>query len=337
MKVLDLDEEGYPISNGLRLSDEKFLKEIFSNLTRLIEGEALSPIVSQFNHEQLFIHPFSEALIAQSVDRVTAKTSVWNFPGDLSLTVDHNNLYVDEWKRILSFFQNENQIPGLLSPKAQAAFLERVDVSELKLSPHPSSDADVENAKRWSQKYLDQETGWELGKTNPIFPELELPWSDSNEIKILVPGAGRGHDAQFFESKGYQVEALDFSPQAKSEFHRLYPESKVKYHCEDLFKFLKSSPESFDGILEHTIFCAIDPKRRKEYIERIFQAIKPGGFYLGAFLVRSAVGGPPFGCTQWEIRERLSPYFDFKFWEISPYSIKVRQHKELAFIAKKRT
>ena len=50
--------------------------------------------------------------------------------------------------------------------------------------------------------------------------------------------------------------------------------------------------------------CAIDPKRREEYVDLLDYLLKPKGKLIGMFFIRSKdLGGPPFGSTPSEIRE----------------------------------
>jgi hypothetical protein len=46
--------------------------------------------------------------------------------------------------------------------------------------------------------------------------------------------------------------------------------------------------------------------------------------------------GPPFGGTEWELRERLKKYFHFIFWGRSHESIQRRDGKELTVYAQKK-
>ena len=69
-------------------------------------------------------------------------------------------------------------------------------------------------------------------------------------------------------------------------------------------------PRQFDWLFEHTLFCAIDPSRRGDYVRAALRWIKPGGQLLAVHYMIRDEQGPPFGVTQHELMERFSPHFD---------------------------
>lgn len=75
--------------------------------------------------------------------------------------------------------------------------------------------------------------------------------------------------------------------------------------------FLADEPfATFDWLFEHTLFCAIDPGRRDDYVRAAARWIRPGGGYLAVYYLIADTEGPPFGTTREEIRSRFAPYFD---------------------------
>ena len=81
--------------------------------------------------------------------------------------------------------------------------------------------------------------------------------------------------------------------------------------------FAPAAGAVFDGLFEHTCFCAIDPARRADYVRSAAAAIKPGGRLLAVFFTdpENDGAGPPFGCT----REELDALFgrDFRLLDES--------------------
>ena len=84
-----------------------------------------------------------------------------------------------------------------------------------------------------------------------------------------------------------------------------------KYVAGDFFKFPTGWHDHFDWIWEHTCFCAIDPEHRADYVNAVRTQLKPGGHLLGVFYLNpydeehESGDGPPFGCSEQELRERF--------------------------------
>ena len=116
---------------------------------------------------------------------------------------------------------------------------------------------------------------------------------------MIVPGAGRGHDAREFARHGFEVTAVDFSPYVINEMkHLADPQAPIEILQHDLFTLPRELDDSFDYVLEYTCFCAIDPKRRTEYADLIARLLKPGGVYIDlAFPLDGRAGGPPFAVS----------------------------------------
>lgn len=154
---------------------------------------------------------------------------------------------------------------------------------------------DVNSPAKWETDYERGTDGWDLGGPTPVFKRL----ASSRQFKpgrMIVLGAGRGHDAREFARHGYQVTAVDFSPYAVREMERLAePHAPVKILQHDLFALPRELDDSFDYVLEYTCFCAIDPRRRAEYADLVARLLKPQGIYIDlAFPLDIHEGGPPF-------------------------------------------
>jgi SAM-dependent methyltransferase len=95
-----------------------------------------------------------------------------------------------------------------------------------------------------------------------------------------VPGCGRGHDARFLASRGYDVVGFDFSPAAVSAARALAKRDRVAVTFEqrDIFTLAQDYAHAFDGVWEYTCYCAIDPLRRAAYVQTISSILKPGGW-----------------------------------------------------------
>jgi SAM-dependent methyltransferase len=161
---------------------------------------------------------------------------------------------------------------------------------------------DVNFPTKWEADYQRKSDGWDLGGPTPAFKRLAST-RRFNPGRMIVPGAGRGHDAREFARHGFQVTAVDFSPYVVNEMKRLAdPQAPVEVLQHDIFALPPKLDNSFDYVLEYTCFCAIDPKRRVEYADLITRLLKPGGAYIDlAFPLDGRPGGPPFAVSEPEL------------------------------------
>jgi len=166
----------------------------------------------------------------------------------------------------------------------------------------------------WEERYTSGNTPWDIGQVSPAFVKYlsSIEAEPKDEKKVAVLGCGRGHDAFYFaQNKNckFDVYGFDFSDIAIRFCKELKEKKNIKnlsFYKVDFFKLLKSNQwkNYFDCVIEHTSLCAIDPKRRSEYIELMNHILKPGGKVIGLFFVRpKELGGPPYGITPLEIKE----------------------------------
>ncbi|HTG43159.1 MAG TPA: methyltransferase domain-containing protein [Verrucomicrobiae bacterium] len=178
-----------------------------------------------------------------------------------------------------------------------------------------------DNETDWEGLYQAQTMQWEKGAPSPglvDFLELhpELP-----KGTVSVPGCGTGHDVRAWAKAGFDAHGFDIAPSAiqlsteKTEGTGL----KASFHLCDFLDETKT-PKSlgtafanqagFDWLFEHTLFCAINPDRRDEYVRALPRWLKPDGQFLAVFYLISDTDGPPFGTTKEEILSRFSPGFE---------------------------
>lgn len=157
---------------------------------------------------------------------------------------------------------------------------------------------DVNSARKWELDYEHKTDGWDLGGPTPAFKRLALS-GGFKPGKMIVLGAGRGHDAREFARHGFQVTAVDFASQAVREMQLLAdPAAPVDILQHDIFRLPLAMDNSFDYLLEYTCFCAIDPTRRADYADLVTRLLRPGGLYIDlAFPLDGRVGGPPFAVS----------------------------------------
>ena len=180
----------------------------------------------------------------------------------------------------------------------------------------------------WNQRYTDEQTGWNLGAASPPLAAY-IEQLDDKSISILIPGCGFGHEVRLLSELGFSsVTALDFVPEALENLHNL---PGVNCVSGDFFEH----SGSYDLILEQTLFCAIHPDRRDEYVEKVHQLLKPGGKLAGVLFNRSFDGGPPFGGSKAEYLQRFGEKFSDLKIEECYNSAKPRAGTEIFILAGK--
>ena len=183
----------------------------------------------------------------------------------------------------------------------------------------------------WNGRYLDKNTGWDLGQVSPPVVHLVESGSLVPYSSILIPGAGRGWEALYFARLGFDVTCVDFAPEAVAEGRTLAKEHgvRVTYVEEDLFRLSPEIHGRFDYLFEQTCFCAIDPDRRKDYVKMAARMVRPGGELVGLFYVHGREGGPPWTTTSEEVRALFRAHFDFIEFAITPHSVESRKGEEI--------
>ena len=183
----------------------------------------------------------------------------------------------------------------------------------------------------WQERFTLGDTPWELNSPSTVLVEAcsELMRSgfDFRSKVVLSAGCGRGADALCLARRGARVVCVDWSEVAIAEIRRhrandpsIYP-GALSVQCGDFFAI---DPEEVDVDCEHTFFCALDPDKRKTYVETILKWLKPGGFLVGNFFIISGEEastlpglslsrdgrGPPFATTEQEMEVLFNPFFE---------------------------
>ena len=179
----------------------------------------------------------------------------------------------------------------------------------------------------WSQRYLTGTTGWDIGY--PSYPLVQyLDQIVNKEVEILIPGAGNGLEAAYAFQNGFKdIHLLDFSLHPLESFQMKFPSFPESHiHHEDFFYH----NHQYDLILEQTFFCALDPTLRIQYINKMYDLLKPGGKLVGVlFNQHFEKAGPPFGGDVKEYQSLFSQKFKEVNMEPCYNSIPERQGAEL--------
>jgi phosphoglycolate phosphatase-like HAD superfamily hydrolase len=188
----------------------------------------------------------------------------------------------------------------------------------------------------WESLYHSGDTHWDRGEPAPGLVDFLSDHPALEGARVLVPGCGRGHDTIPWLRKGGDVLGLDLSPRAVDEARcRYLTGTRHRFSVSD-FLAGPGTHGSFDWVFEHTLWCAIPPDRRGDYVAAVAAAVLPGGHYLAInYMQPSDPVGPPHAVTVAELQQRLAPHFELcRHWV--PRSFPGREGRERMFLWRRR-
>jgi SAM-dependent methyltransferase len=180
----------------------------------------------------------------------------------------------------------------------------------------------------WETRYQSGDMHWDKGAPSPGLVDFLAAHPDLPRGAVCVPGCGTGHDVREFARAGFDTFGFDIAPSAiqlateKTKAAGL----KAKFQLADFLH--DEPPQKFDWIFEHTLFCAIKPQEREDYVRAALRWLKPDGQYLAVNYMIPDKDGPPFGTTREELERRFSPHFEL-VEELVPRSYPNRTGLEL--------
>jgi cyclopropane fatty-acyl-phospholipid synthase-like methyltransferase len=147
---------------------------------------------------------------------------------------------------------------------------------------------------------------------------------------VCVPGCGTGHDVLEFAKAGFTAFGFDLAPSAISLAQKNAHDAglKAKFQLADFLH--DEPPQKFDWLFEHTLFCAIQPSERDDYVRAALRWLKPGGNYVAVNYFDCGPDGPPWPTTRDEQLQRFAPHFDL-LADWVPRSYANREGKERMF------
>ena len=184
------------------------------------------------------------------------------------------------------------------------------------------------NENFWNNRYLEKDTGWDLGAISPAIKK----WFDTKknkDLQILIPGAGKGHEVKYGFDHGFKnIHYLDISTEAVTFFKDNCPNlPKEQILISDFFDLKKDL--FFDVVIEQTFFCAINPALRKSYVKKTHEILKKNGCIIGLLFNKKFDNqGPPFGGFHEEYVELFSKLFVIEKLENSINSAIPRKENE---------
>jgi len=152
--------------------------------------------------------------------------------------------------------------------------------------------------------------------------------------RVLELGCGNGRNATYLAGLGCRVDAVDFSAQAAGWARKRAASAgvTVSVQCCSIFDAAITAG-SCDLVYDSGCFHHLPPHRRKDYVELVHRALKPGGSY-GLVCFRPEGGS---GYTDQQVYERASLGGGLGYsgdrlralWDTAPFSLRVlRQMKK---------
>lgn len=195
---------------------------------------------------------------------------------------------------------------------------------------------DVNDPGHWEAVYKSGEIRWDKGRASPPLVRLADEGVIPKGARVAVPGAGKGHDAVMLAKHGYAVTAIDFAPSAADAMRANAKAAGVEMRViqGDVFELASRGP--FDAVVEHTIFCAIDPEKKRRFSDAVTASLVTGGLYLGVFYAHGKEGGPPYTTTEAEVRELYESRYEIVRLRRAPDGFPERLGNELEFVFRKK-
>ena len=179
----------------------------------------------------------------------------------------------------------------------------------------------------WTERYDAGKDGWDLGCISPPIKEY-IDQLTNKDIKILIPGAGNSHEAEYIHNQGFtNLYVCDISNVPLDNLK----DRVTTFPIDNLIhgNFFEIQDE-FDLVLEQTFFSALNPLLRQDYIEQMSKIIKPKGSLIGLlFSMEFDREGPPFGGVINNYKAMFSKKFDIRVITPCTNSIESRMGSEL--------
>ena len=179
----------------------------------------------------------------------------------------------------------------------------------------------------WDNRYENDDAVWDLGIISPPIKAYIDQLIDKN-VRVLIMGCGNAHEAEYLVESGFtNIMLIDIAPTLVENLKQKFASKpQVKVILGDFFEL----NQPFDLVLEQTLFCAIDPKLRPDYVQKMKEIVMPHGKIVGVMFSKIfEFDGPPFGGTKEEYTKYFEPYFDIKILDNCYNSAEKRQGVEV--------
>ncbi len=169
--------------------------------------------------------------------------------------------------------------------------------------------ADFLSGDYWQERYKAHDIAWDMGEVSPPL-KAYFDQMDDKSLKILIPGCGNSYEAEYLVNNGFNnVTVIDIAEGPVQRLNSVLGETG-RTKCQVIQADFFAHEGQYDIVIEQTFFCAIDPNLRKQYVDHMYQLLKPGGKIVGVmFKTPFEKPGPPFGGTAAEYSSLFSEKF----------------------------
>ncbi len=165
---------------------------------------------------------------------------------------------------------------------------------------------------KWNSRFSSEE--YVYGITPNIFFSEQLKSIECG--KILLPGEGEGRNAVHAAEKGWTVDAVDWSVEAKKKAIKLAEKKSVKinYQTADLYEY-EPDKNKYDACA--LIFIHLEEEARESLHKKVIDALKPGGkIILEAYekeQIKKNTGGPKELNLLYSLEDIVNDFIELDF------------------------
>ncbi len=176
----------------------------------------------------------------------------------------------------------------------------------------------------WESRWSSGQIGFHLDRPNPA---LLAHWADVADSggSVLVPLCGKSHDLQWLAERGHTVRGVEFVRSAAEEYFEerglephittagdvsRFDAARLEFYVADFFALTPASVTPSDFIYDRAALVAIEPSRRRQYIEQLHALSRRGARLLLVNFVHDIGSGPPHSIEVAELEEHCHGVFE---------------------------
>ncbi len=180
--------------------------------------------------------------------------------------------------------------------------------------------------EKWDKRYSAEE--YNYGKEPNSFLKEELPKLSPG--KILFIGEGEGRNAVFAAALGWQVDAMDFSEEAKRKAKKLAEEFDVKINYQ-LGDFSTYTPQENFYDAAGIFFIHQDEELKTKLFQRVINSLKPTGKIIFECFEKEQInfqsGGPQNTELMYSLEEVKKEFSTLEFKKLSKEKVFLMEGK----------